>query len=267
MLRDLRKLVRRGMEATGLIGPYYRMVERRVARATFEVFDDGRPMPPPDLAMAVAGTAGQKWFSEQGRADAGKFTRLAAAHGLAVDRPLDVLDFGCGCGRIARWMAPDIVAAGGTFTGSDLNPKLVAWCAANLPGAYFANGLRPPLTLASASIDLVYAHSVLTHLTEVTALAWLAEIRRALRPGGLALLTFMDDRYAERWGPPDVLPKLRAEGFTVLNNALEGSNYMSAWMTPAWFNRTAEPAFEALAFVPSGAEIPEQAIAVLRARG
>jgi hypothetical protein len=64
-----------------------------------------------------------------------------------------------------------------------------------------------------------------------------------------------------------VLPKLRAEGFTVLNNALEGSNYMSTWMTPAWFNRTAEPAFEVLALVPSGADTPEQAIAVLRARG
>jgi hypothetical protein len=34
-------------------------------------------MPPPDLAMAVAGTAGQRWFSEQGRGDAAKFIGLA----------------------------------------------------------------------------------------------------------------------------------------------------------------------------------------------
>lgn len=264
MFRALRTSVRRIMERTGLIGPYYRMVERRVARATFEVFDDGRPMPPPDLAMAVAGSAGQRWFSEQGQSDAAKFMGLAKAHGLAG--PLDVLDWGCGCGRIARWTAPDIVAARGTFTGSDLNPKVVAWCAANLPGRYVANGLQPPLALDDGSMDLAYAQSVLTHLTEATAIAWLAEVRRVLRPGGLALLTFMDDRYSERWGPPDVLPKLRVEGFTVFNNALEGSNYMSAWMTPAWFHRRAEPAFEVLEFVPSGVVIPEQAIAVLRAR-
>ena len=264
MLRALRTSARRAMERTGLIGPYYRMVERHVARATFEVFDDGRPMPPPDLAMAVAGTAGQKWFSEQGQGDAAKFMGLAKAHGLTG--PLDVLDWGCGCGRIARWTAPDIVAAGGSFTGSDLNPKLVAWCAGNLPGRYFPNGLQPPLALDDGSTDLVYAHSVLTHLTEATAIAWLAEVRRVLRPGGLALLTFMDDRYSERWGPSDVLPKLRAEGFTVFNNALEGSNYMSAWMTPDWFHRRAEPAFEVIDFVPSGVVIPEQAIAVLRAR-
>jgi len=264
MLRALRTSARRAMERTGLIGPYYRMVERRVARASFEVFEDGRPMPPPALAMAVAGTAGQKWFSEQGQGDAAKFMGLAKAHGLTG--PLDVLDWGCGCGRIARWTAPDIVAAGGSFTGSDLNPKLVAWCAGNLPGRYFPNGLQPPLALDDGSTDLVYAHSVLTHLTEATAIAWLAEVRRVLRPGGLALLTFMDDRYSERWGPPDVLPKLRAEGFTVFNNALEGSNYMSAWMTPDWFHRRAEPAFEVIDFVPSGVVIPEQAIAVLRAR-
>ena len=252
------------MERTGLIGPYYRMVERRVARATFEAFDDGRPMPPPDLAMAVAGTAGQRWFSEQGRGDAAKFIGLAKAHGLTG--PLDVLDWGCGCGRIARWTAPDVLAAGGTFTGSDLNPALVAWCAGNLPGRYLGNGLHPPLGLDAGSVDLVYAHSVLTHLTEATAIAWLAELRRVLRPGGLALLSFMDDRYAERWGPPDVLPKLRAEGFTVFNNALEGSNYLSAWMRPQWFARRAEPAFEILEFAPSGTELPEQAVAVLRAR-
>ena len=53
----------------------------------------------------------------------------------------------------------------------------------------------------------------------------------------------------------------------MFNNALEGSNYMSAWMTPVWFQRRAEPAFEVLEFVPSGvADIPEQAVAVLRAR-
>jgi ubiquinone/menaquinone biosynthesis C-methylase UbiE len=177
------------------------------------------------------------------------------------------LDWGCGCGRIARWLAPEVAATGGDFLGCDLNPKLVAWCEKNLPGRYFPNGLRPPLDLPDEAVDLVYAHSVLTHLTEPTAIAWLAEVRRVLRPGGLALLTFMDDRYSERWGPPDVLPKLRAEGFTVFNKALEGSNYMSTWMTPAWFHRRAEGAFEILEFIPSGvADIPEQAVAVLRAR-
>jgi SAM-dependent methyltransferase len=243
------------------------MVQRRVARQSYEPFDDGRPMPPRDLAMAVAGTAGQRWFSQQGREDADRLLDLARAHGVGVGvaGPVDVLDFGCGCGRIARWVAPEVVAAGGVFYGSDLNRRLIAWCSKHLPGRYLPNRLQPPLDLPTGSVDLVYALSVLTHLTEVTTVGWLAEIRRILRPGGIALLTFLDEQYAERWGPADVLPELRARGFTVLNNALEGSNYMSAWITPAYFTRLAEPAFEVLEFVPSGTDMPKQAVAVLRA--
>src|SRR5687767_9448584 len=134
MLKRLRRLGRRGLEVTGLIGPYYRWVERRLARAPAAAVDDGRPMPPPELLVAVAGGAGQAWFSEQGQADAAKFWRLADEAGLDTTGRLDVLDWGCGCGRIARWLAADITAGGGRFTGCDLNPKLVAWCQANLPG-------------------------------------------------------------------------------------------------------------------------------------
>ncbi len=141
MLRSLRTFVRRVMERTGLIGPYYRMVERRVARATFDAFDDGRPMPAPDLMMAVSGSAGQGWFSQRGQADAAKFMGLARKHGLTG--PLEVLDWGCGSGRIARWTAPDIVAAGGGFSGSDLNPKLVGLVRGEPAGPLFPQRPAP----------------------------------------------------------------------------------------------------------------------------
>jgi SAM-dependent methyltransferase len=266
MLKRLRRLGRRALELTGLIGPYYRWVERRLARAPGAAVDDGRPMPPAELLVAVAGGAGQAWFSERGQADAAKFTGLAAEAGLNTTGRLDVLDWGCGCGRIARWLAPDVVGRGGRFTGCDLNPKLVAWCQANLPGRYIANGLQPPLPLEAESLDLVYAHSVLTHLTEATAGAWLAEVARVLRPGGCALLTFHDEAYAEAWGPPEVRPRLGSQRYLVWNNALEGSNYMSAWTTRARFAELAAPYFDVLRILPGETEAPEQAVGVLRAR-
>src|SRR5213595_1816414 len=113
MLKPLRTLIRRGLELTGLIGPYYRFVERRLARAPVEAVDDGRPMPPADLLVAVAGGPEQASFSERGRSDAGKFLDLAQAAGADADEPIAVLDWGCGCGRIARWIAPEITAQGG----------------------------------------------------------------------------------------------------------------------------------------------------------
>lgn len=266
MLASLRRLVRRGLERTGLIGPYYRLLERRLAREGSDRVDDGRPMPPADLLVAVVGGAGQGWFSETGRADAERFLTLAEAAGLPKAGAIRVLDFGCGCGRIARWLAPDVLARGGGFSGCDLNPRLVAWCRANLAGAYFENGLQPPLALETGSIDFAYAHSVLTHLTEATAQAWLSELRRVLSPGGIAVVTFHDEEFAARWGPPEARAGLARQAYFVWNNALEGSNYMSAWTTRARFAELAAAAgLEVAALEPGGQARPDQAVAVLRA--
>jgi hypothetical protein len=52
----------------------------------------------------------------------------------------------------------------------------------------------------------------------------------------------------------------------VWNNALEGSNYMSAWTTRAHLAELAAPFFEVLSLLPGETGAPEQAVAVLRAR-
>jgi SAM-dependent methyltransferase len=252
------------MELTGLIGPYYRAIEWYIAREPTRSIDDGRPMPPADLRVLVSGTAQQDWFSARGRADGTKFIELARSHGLDTRAPIDVLDFGCGCGRIARWLAPEIIANGGRFQGTDLNPRLVRWCADNLPGRYFKNDLDPPFDVPGGSIDLVLGHSVLTHLTEERARAWLHEIRRILRPGALSLLTFSDETYARQWAPAEIFAALQAQPYLVWNNALEGSNYLSAWTTRAHFAALVAPEFEVLEILPGGTAEPDQAIAILR---
>lgn len=260
-----RRLVRRLMEFTGLIGPYFRWLEHRIARRPGERVNDGRPMPPSDLIVAVSGAADERWFSERGRADAATFMQIAQRHGLDETAALTVLDWGCGCGRIARWLAADVIRCGGHFHGTDLNPSLIRWCAENLPGVYTKNGLRPPVPLEDSYFDLVYAHSVLTHLTEAVAVAWLEECARIMKPGALALLTFHDEAFAEHWGPPEVGPALSTRPYLVWNNALEGSNYLSAWTTRDYFTTLAKNSkFEVIEIIPGSQELPEQAVAVLR---
>lgn len=265
-MRDpLRRAVHRGLELTGLIGPLHRRQERELVRSfASENIDDQRPMPPAELIVLVAGASGHAWFSERGRIDAERFLALAAKHGLTG--PLDVWDLGCGCGRIARWAAPQVIAAGGTFHGSDINRQLLDWCASNLPGTYFVNRLAPPVKLAAASIDLVYAYSVLTHLREKGTRAWLAETARTLRPGGIALLTFHDEDYARAWGPAEVQPMLAAQDYVVWNDALEGSNYLSAWTSRAYFTQMAQEHFEVLEIIPGQTDTAVQATAVLKRR-
>lgn len=258
----LKRALQRGLEVSGLVRLFYDAEARRLASETTAPFDDGRPMPPAELRVAVAGTAQPEWFSQSGRAQAERFIELAGAHGARLEDGIDVLDFGCGSGRIARWFAPEVTAAGGRFFGSDLNPKLSAWCNGNLPGLYSSNRLRPPLRLPNAAVDLVYAYSVFTHLREPQARAWLAEVARVLKPGGLALLTFHDEAFAQACGPEEARAGIVAQPYFVLNDALEGSNYLSAWTTQAHFAGLAAPHFQVEAMRPGERDV--QATAILR---
>lgn len=106
------------------------------------------------------------------------------------DRPLasfeSVLDWGCGAGRLTRYMPTN----GPAVTGVDIDADNIATCTQLLPGARFmAVDLWPPMALPDAGFDLVIGLSVLTHLNEAAQHAWLAELERVLRPGGLALLS------------------------------------------------------------------------------
>src|SRR5262245_18478855 len=97
-----------------------------------------------------------------------------------------VLDFGCGCGRAARW-APIVPS----LTACDIDAEAIAWCRANLigKGQFIVNDHWPPLPFDDAAFDFIYCISVFTHLPEDMEQAWLAELRRVLEPGGLLLAT------------------------------------------------------------------------------
>lgn len=88
-----------------------------------------------------------------------------------------------------------------------------------------------------------------------------------LRPGGLALLSFHDEAYANAWEPPEVAARLGSEAYVVWNNALEGSNYISAWTTWSELSAMAAPWFAADAVIPGRSDAPVQAVAVLRVKG
>ena len=258
-------LLRPLLEKSGAIAMVYRRWQRQAAETPGGDFDDDRPMPPADLLVAVTGSSSREWFSVRGRRDADLFAGLAAAHGMDLSAGRVVADFGCGCGRIARWLAPRVLEGGGRFLGFDLNPRLASWCAENLVGNYHTNRLKPPLACPDATVDVLYAYSVFTHLRKPTAVAWLAEIARILRPGALALLTFHDEAYAETFGTDQVRAALAQGRYFVLHDALEGSNYISAWTTRAAFAALAADHFEVLEIQPGQADAT-QAIAVLRRR-
>ena len=98
-----------------------------------------------------------------------------------------ILDWGCGCGRIARFItreAPDKVV------GIDIDPDNIDWCVRNIPCAQFhVTGLYPPTALASQAFDFVYGVSVFTHLSEADQDLWLSELQRLTRPGAAVMMS------------------------------------------------------------------------------
>ncbi len=111
-----------------------------------------------------------------------------------------VFDFGCGCGRIARKFLQQNPRPE-RYVGIDLHAGMANWCKANLepldPNFTFFHsnvynaGFNPDspdpyleFPVESSAFDLVIAHSVFTHLLESTAVYYLNECARILKPGG-----------------------------------------------------------------------------------
>lgn len=121
-----------------------------------------------------------------------KLEYLAAALDFPSHAGRSLLDVGCGLGNdLARF-----AAAGARVTGVDLAPRAVALARRNfaqrgLAGEFAVmDGER--LEFPDATFDVVYCHTVL-HFTPDPA-AMVREVRRVLRPDGLAILMIANRR-------------------------------------------------------------------------
>ncbi len=253
----MRRRLLRLLDRLGLIGPAFRAFEALQSLAPRRLpHVEGPPLPPRRLMVRVAGSADPDWFLRSGR---------AAYDAIADHVPLDglgsVLDFGCGCGRVTRhWH--DFP---GSVAGSDVSRPAVEWCRANLPFARFeTNGLDPPLAFANESFDLVYALSVLTHLTAPLQLAWRDELRRVLRPGGLLLVTTHGRSYLPRLTPAERERFERGE-LVVRWGDVAGTNLCSAYHPEAYLRGTLADGFAFVELEPEGARgNPTQDLVLLR---
>lgn len=135
--------------------------------------------------------------------------------GLArIGRPLcsfkEVLDFGCGCGRIIGWLSGG--SRGSRFRGVDVDGEAVEWCRRNVRRASFDRASPlPPLPYPEGVFDLILAISVFTHLDEPFLLAWLAELRRVTGIGGVVVVTVFGEKKKSRL-TEDQRSVLRAQG-------------------------------------------------------
>lgn len=151
-----------------------------------------RPFPSPDLIWRVAGTSDVAHFDSSGRQSVEDLRAALRAVKSDLDSHRAILDFGCGCGRVLRWL--DGLPADVALHGCDIDAEAVAWVADNLPHVRVTtNEGTPPLPFDADAFDVVFNHSVFTHLPEDYQDAWLAELNRVVRPDGIVVLTVAAD--------------------------------------------------------------------------
>lgn len=136
-----------------------------------------------------------------------ELANLLYTHGL--DRTNGrLLDAGCGYGRLAIGLLSTDFK--GSYLGFDILKKQIGWCAETLTSAFPAYQFRHlnvrndrynpngdidakavRFPAKSATRDACALFSVFTHMYEPDVRHYLDEIRRVLRPGGIAVTTWL----------------------------------------------------------------------------
>jgi len=210
---------------------------------------DSYPLPPPDLRVLVAGTPSAEWFVNFGEAMFQTIVSLLRQQAVPAENLRAVLEFGCGCGRVLRYW--DRVH-GPTIYGTDYNPRLIAWCRANLPFATTdVNQLQPPLSYADQSLDFIYVISVFTHLAPESQMAWINELTRILTPGGYLLITTHGESFRHKMRPTE-LAAFEAGQLVVRFEETSGTNLCSAYHPQAYVRSHLAQGYEICQFVPAG---------------
>ena len=111
-----------------------------------------------------------------------------------------VLDAGCGTGYGTKILA----RAAEHVDAVDISPEAIAFARQTYPDARIAwqvGDLRS-LDAAPEVYDLVTSFEVIEHLEQADAPAYLDGLRRALKPGGVALISTPNREVAEQWENP-----------------------------------------------------------------
>lgn len=146
---------------------------------------------------------------------------MLSMHGNRGDREKDalqILDFGCGWGRLLRLLLKYVPAE--RLHGVDPWHRSIDLCREHgIPCKLALSDYIPRSLPFEGPFDLVYAFSVFTHLSEPTARAALATIRRSISERGMLCLTIRPIEYWHHHGPngePGCIERHRDLGFAFL---------------------------------------------------
>jgi ubiquinone/menaquinone biosynthesis C-methylase UbiE len=151
------------------------------------------PIPPQELWLGY-GSNSLEYL--HGKEQVAKMVAILKADGFDISTMKRVMDFGCGAGRMVRWLKPYSEEA--EIWGIDISADHITWAINNLspPFNFATTTTVPHLPFEERYFDLIYAGSVFTHIDDLVE-AWLLELRRILRSRGCIYITIQDKHSIE----------------------------------------------------------------------
>jgi ubiquinone/menaquinone biosynthesis C-methylase UbiE len=155
-------------------------------------------MPPPATQELFTGESGERTLISAFNVYK-LFKQIIVRNYGAISRCENILDFGCGWGRITRFFLKDMDPSG--IWGADCLPSIIEFCKQSNRWCNFrAVEPVPPTTFPDNMFDVIFSYSVFSHLSEDMHKKWLAEFRRILKPGGLVIATTRDRKFIQFCG-------------------------------------------------------------------
>ena len=240
-------------------------VDRKTGQPIREEFNwyypDDRNSPPlPDAGrrLRVAGNESPEIFRLEGYTTFRKLDlALRRTQGKGIGEFDQILDWGCGCGRVTRYFSqlPNI-----TLTGSDVDFDNLNWCKQELGfGDFYRIPLHPPTELELSRFDLLIGISVFSHLKERDQIEWLYELNRIARPGSVLLMSVLGEATACRssWDS-SLWQEWNEKGIFVSasNDDLRGyieddEYYCNTYLTPDYIRRSWSRFFKIVEIIPA----------------
>ncbi len=206
---------------------------------------------PIDEAMALAVGGGDY-------VTLGAIQRKLLRHAGLADG-MSVIDLGCGSGRLAHALGNAMTVR---YLGVDVVQALLDYAATRAPPAYrFVRHTRLDIPAEPASADLVCAFSVFTHLLHEESFLYLADMHRVLRPGGVAVFSFLEFAEPSHWTIFDQTVEARRGGTTLTLNTFIERGPIAEWARRLGFEA---PRFISGMEAPQGGAPLGQAVAILR---
>jgi SAM-dependent methyltransferase len=211
LTQTIRRLVPSTVSLT--YNPVFKLLGNSITRVLELPFAEARNLPPNHLRVRV-GTENRLVanFSYHRAVGNQMWLQWLASHLCAPDG--DVMEIGCGCGRLALPLEGGWF--NGTYLGVDVDAEMIEYCRHRFSPPRFSfvlssqtselyrssGGERAQSWAPAQSRDFVFSLSLLSHLLEPQLREVVAQTSRILRKGGWAYMSFFALEYVrpnDRW--------------------------------------------------------------------